>query len=337
VRPPPSAREEQAVLGTLAYSVLFDYPLTLAELREGLLEVSADEETLRGWLDSPRLRAAIEERDGFLFPRGRGDLVATRRAREAASRRLLRGERRALDCLAGMPWVRMVALSGSLAHLNAEDDADLDVFLITRAGRVWLVTVALLVLARLLGFRERLCLNYVVSERRLAVAPADLFTANQIAGLRPLAGAAAYRRFLDENAFVFRYYPNLAPRSVPERAASRRGRWGRRLRRAVERLLDFGIAPALEALCHRAYAWHLRRRAAGWASPEQVRLEAECLKLHTTSHRASVMARYDTALRDAGCPAWDDAPQAETRVAAARVVPAAALPGGLAEPAAQRT
>ena len=65
-----------------------------------------------------------------------------------------------------MPFVRMVALSGSLAHLNADGEADLDLFVITAPGRVWSVTLTTLLRARLLGWRRRLCLNYVVSERR---------------------------------------------------------------------------------------------------------------------------------------------------------------------------
>jgi hypothetical protein len=36
-----------------------------------------------------------------------------------------------------------------------------------------------------------------------------------------------------------------------------------------------------------------------WQSLDQVRLEAECLKLHTSSHRAATLERYDAALAEA--------------------------------------
>jgi hypothetical protein len=54
-------------------------------------------------------------------------------------------------------------------------------------------------------------------------------------------------------------------------------------------------APSLmvESLCRRAYRRYLMRRASNWDSPEQVRLEADCLKLHTKSHRRSVLSRFD--------------------------------------------
>ena len=47
------------------------------------------------------------------------------------------------------------------------------------------------------------------------------------------------------------------------------------------------------------YGWYLQRRSATWQSRDQVRLEPECLKLHTSSHRASILARFDRAMLDA--------------------------------------
>ncbi len=67
-------------------------------------------------------------------------------------------------------------------------------------------------------------------------------------------------------------------------------------KRAAERVL---AAPAamVERVCERAYRAYLLRQAAGWRSPEQVRLEPDCLKLHTGSHRRSVLTRFEQAVR----------------------------------------
>jgi hypothetical protein len=188
--------------------------------------------------------------------------------------------------------VRMVALSGSLAHLNAEKSADLDLFVITAPNRVWSVTVSLLVIAKLFGWRRRMCLNYVISERALAVEPKDLFSANQIIHLRPLSGGDVFTRFVDANAFVRTAYPNFV---VPPRGRDRRSA----PRRALEGLLSIGVAPLLERASRALYGWHLNRRAAAWQSRDQVRLEPECLKLHTSSHRAAALDRYESALAGA--------------------------------------
>jgi hypothetical protein len=69
--------------------------------------------------------------------------------------------------------------------------------------------------------------------------------------------------------------------------------------RALEMALDWTAAPAYERACRALYRWHLRRRAHTWRSHDQVRLEAECLKLHTHSHRREVMEQFERALERA--------------------------------------
>jgi hypothetical protein len=290
----PTFAQEHAFLSTVIYASIFEYPLTREQLHESLIAARANLEDVTRWYEqSATLQSAIDYRDGYFFPRGRGDLVELRQRRERTSRTMLDELGKPLALVLRMPWVRMVALSGSLAHLNAGREADLDLFVITKVGRVWSVTTTVLLLARLSGWRRRLCLNYVISEKQLAVEPGDLFSANQIVHLRPLVGTDVYLRFLEANRFVERYYPNFRPRTDDlERIGSTQPS-------RLERLLEATIAPLYEACCRRAYGWHLRRRAPSWHSRDQVRLEAECLKLHTSSHRHRVMEHFAAAIEEA--------------------------------------
>jgi hypothetical protein len=93
---------------------------------------------------------------------------------------------------------------------------------------------------------------------------------------------------------VTRYYPNFHP-----------GLAGRRRRRAaildgpkrVAEILLLPLSGAAEIVCRHAYAWHLRRKASSWLSPDQVSLEPDYLKLHTQSHRRSVLDRFEQSTR----------------------------------------
>ena len=309
----PSRAQELAVLRSVTYAALFDYPLTLAQLHASLIGVRADAETVAAWWrTSDFLQAVIEHHDGLYFPVGRRDLLGTRARREALSRDLLDRDRRILSVVAAMPFVRLVALSGSLAHLNAERSADLDLFVITAPHRVWTVTVSLLAIARLFGWRRRLCLNYVISEAALCVEPRDLFSANQVIHLRPILGDDVFARFVDANPFVREHYPNFtidgaplkhsSPQALkPSRPqASAKATAGKQaFKRSIERVMSFGVAQAAERAARAIYRWHLNRRAETWQSRDQVRLEPECLKLHTSSHRAAALERYDAAVDDA--------------------------------------
>jgi hypothetical protein len=156
--------------------------------------------------------------------------------------------------------------------------------------------VATILLAKLLGRRRTLCANFVLSDAALALGPQDLFTASQIIHLKPIVGEEVFRRLLRANPFVARFYPNFhaAPTSMPGLGTIAALA---PLKRAVE-WLGAGPAAAVEALCRRLYRAYLTRRAATWQSPQQVRLERHCLKLHTQSHRDAVLTRFDRAVHD---------------------------------------
>ena len=255
-------------------------------------------DVLRTYEGSVELQALVELRDGVFFPRGRGAWLERRRQREVRSLAFLQRHQSFLWLLCACPFVRLVALSGSVAALNADHHADLDLFVVTRGPRVWMVTLGAIVLARLLRRRRFVCLNFVLSDERLVLEQQDMFAANQIIQLRPLAGEAAYREFLAANPFVKRFYPNFDPATAHSPIPVRLGPMTRRLKAVAEVLFD---RPSrwLEALSRFVYGRHLRRCASSWASPDQVRLQLACLKLHTRSHRHSILERFEAACRAA--------------------------------------
>src|SRR4051812_34457056 len=129
---------ELAILRAVLYSSLFDYPLTCAELRRTLLHSTQSEtDVLRTYAASARLQNVVEYRHGLFFPRGRAAWIAQRRRRETRSLAFLRRHNGLLKVVCALPFVRFVALSGSVAALNADRRADLDLFVITTGGHAW--------------------------------------------------------------------------------------------------------------------------------------------------------------------------------------------------------
>ena len=301
---------EMAIARTVIYASLFDYPLTLEQLHHSLIESDQTQtEILAVCEGSELLRDIIEYRDGFFFPTGRGDLVAERRRREARSDVFLARHRLALRLVCALPFTRLVALSGSVAHRNLEPNGDLDLFIVTRGPRVWTVTVMLLVLTRLLRRRRTICANFILADSHLTVDQQDLFTANQVIHLRPVAGREALDQFRAANPFVARCYPNSGGAPAPAPLVDVPGRALGVIKRLLEAVLSVP-SPLIEAVCRRSYAWHLQRRAGSWRSPDQVRLQSDYLKLHTQSHRHAVLDRFqatvDTLMLMAKPPRRDD-------------------------------
>jgi hypothetical protein len=177
---------ELAIARSVIYASVFDYPLTLEQLHRTLIESDQSAaEILAVYDGSEMLQHMIEYRDGYFFPIGRADLVAERLRREARSRAFLDRHALVLRLIATIPYTRLVALSGSIAHLNLEPNGDLDLFVITKGPRVWTVTVAVLLLAKLLHRRRAVCANFILADSHLVLEQPDLFTANQVIHLRP--------------------------------------------------------------------------------------------------------------------------------------------------------
>ena len=151
----PMRLNEAAIARSVLYASLFDYPLTLAQLRYTLVEsIQTPSEIRAAYEQSEALRGAIEYQDGFFFPRGRSHLVDERRQREERSRVFLARHRMFVRLVCAMPYVKMVALSGSIAHLNLERDGDLDLCIVTKGCHVWSVAVAVVLLAKFLRRRR---------------------------------------------------------------------------------------------------------------------------------------------------------------------------------------
>jgi hypothetical protein len=299
---------EMAILRSVIYASLFDYPITVEQLHRSLIECElTPAEILTTYERSRVLQRAIEFRDGFFFPAGRSDLVSERRSRESRSRAFLARYRPVLRLICAIPFTRLVALSGSVAHLNLEPDGDLDLFIITRGPRVWTVTLAVLILTKLMRCRRVICANFVIADTHLAIEQQDLFTANQAIHLKPLIGRDTLDEFLAANPFVSLLYPSARRRGLSSVVA-----WRQRALDRVKRLLEWILevpSPLVESAARTLYGWHLRRRAARWQSPEQVRLQSDYLKLHTQSHREAVLRRFDMAVDAAVCAAVTGGPQ----------------------------
>jgi hypothetical protein len=243
---------EAALLETLAYFDVFDYPARAEELRRYLHGYVVTPAALDEGLRSSLVRKRIECEHGYFFLAGRRQIRLFREARKA--RYALMATRIATygRILGSLPFMRMVALTGSTAMQNGDDTADLDFLLVTAPGRLWLARAFAIVLGRLTALSGNiLCPNVIISEGALMWPQQDIYTAHEMAQMRPLAGTMTYDTLREMNAWVLDLLPNasgspslpLPPNTPPT------------FRRWMERPLKGKIGDALEN-------WEMRRKIA---------------------------------------------------------------------------
>lgn len=264
----PAAALARAVLLTAVYSDLFDYPLTADELFAWLPVRCPDREQLEravtALADRPTAGRRLVESDGYLCLAGREELAALRRRRSALAARRWPPARRFGRWLARVPFVRMVAVCGSHAVENGDDDGDVDFFLVTAKDRLWLVHTVTMILRRL-GRRLGvvLCPNYLLTTASLRVETRDLYTAREIVQAVPLWGEEVYEQFLAANPWVEDFLPQAGLEDRRRFLEKPRRGW---TVRCFETLLGGGFGDVLDRLVHRLllryYRWRLRRY--GW-------------------------------------------------------------------------
>lgn len=195
-----------AILKTVAYADVFDYPLTSAEIWRYLIEVRASlHEVERALAHIPRLTKTR----GHYTLSGREGLVSVRLEREGIAARLWPAAIHYGRHIARLPFVRMVAVTGALAMNNIEQAADIDYLIVTDPGRLWSCRALVMLVRRWASLRGVvLCPNYLISLRNLVFPDRTLYAAHEIAQMVPLAGLQVYESIRRRNSWVSRFLPN---------------------------------------------------------------------------------------------------------------------------------
>jgi hypothetical protein len=291
---------DDAILSTLLYGDVFNYPMTAAEVHRFLIGLELTPEQVSQALHGSAWLAERTERvNGFFAARGRAaEVAAVRERREQASRHLWRVARRYAFWVGHLPFVRMVAVTGALAMDNSEADDDIDFLVVTAPGRVWLtraLCIGVVRLARLLG--ANLCPNYVLAETALLQQRQDLFTAHEVAQMTPMVGHALYEEMRRANAWAYVFLPNAHGPPRQEADAAPRS-FGRAVQQWLEWMLGGRLGDRLEE-------WESRRKVAKFRPQAQspaanVLLDAEHVKGHFRDHGRLTMLAYGKRLRAFG-------------------------------------
>lgn len=196
----------QAVLQTLLYSDVFDFPLTAQEVHRFLHgKLATYDKVFQALSEDPR----FIKKENYFTLIGREELVNIRKQRESRSRKLMPYALRYGRVLGSLPFVRMVALTGSLAVLNISTIADFDYLLVTHPGRLWMARAFALLFGRLTRrFGHTICPNLIISENCLEWHPHDLYSARELCQMIPITGKDVYRILMKTNEWVKEFLPN---------------------------------------------------------------------------------------------------------------------------------
>ena len=201
---------KENILATLAYFDIFNYPLTSGEIYlflKNRYDQSEYEDAIKCLVGS----RSIYQFDRFYSLKNDYSLITRRHSGNKKAAELIKIADRVSNMLIKFPYVRGIAISGSLSKNFADENSDIDLFIITKANRLWIARTlmhAFKKLTYLVDKQDYFCMNYYVDEQQLEIVEKTIYTAIEIVTLIPLQGDAQFEQFYSSNAWTRHYLPN---------------------------------------------------------------------------------------------------------------------------------
>lgn len=232
------------VIRTLLYFDIFNYPLTEEEIiqyhpvliKEGEIAIA-----LSGLIENK----FVFENELFFSVQPDPYMIGRRKRGNKLAADMLPVARKYSKLIFGFPFVQAVMLSGSMSKNYMDKESDIDYFIVTEPGRLWLVRGLLALYRRAFLFNSHkfFCTNYFVDTQSLEIEEKNIYTAFETATLNPIYGRELYQQFYSKNTWLKMHLPNHT-----EYQASFTSEEKGFLKRAGEKMLSGKLGERLDLL-----------------------------------------------------------------------------------------
>lgn len=309
---------DRPVLATLAYYGALRRPLTLVEIYERLIPSAR--------FETPRPRAILGEIASRMDTLVAGGDVVTEYGLYALygvpagfGERFVQRQKESVQkyqrllkyawWLQAMPFVRTLAVSGSMALASTGRESDWDMFAIAQAGRLYTARAGLLLVTLMMGrlrtkrmrtAPDAFCFNHYITTDGLALRHRSIFTAHAMAWLIPVFDTRnTLRKLWQANQWIQDYSSQAGDIAFVRRSV-KYSHTLNAVRRMMELALNTFVGSAIERVLR---AWMQRRINRNPVTHERGgRIVADdCeLEFHPRSFEAVALARYNATLTRLG-------------------------------------
>ncbi len=207
------------ILATIAYFNMFDYPLRMNEIFQ-FLGHNDDFNEFERSLNHLTNESVIFKSGEFYSLHDNPSLGIRRQLGFEKAKVMLRKAEKAARLISAFPYIKGVAVSGSLSKYFADDKTDVDFFIITASNRLWIARTFLHIFKKftyLVKTQNLFCMNYFIDEAEPGILEKNIYTATEIATILPLRGANAFDTFFKANSWTRTFLPNKYIYQIPER------------------------------------------------------------------------------------------------------------------------
>jgi hypothetical protein len=290
-----------SILKVVAYFDLFNYPVSIEDILF-FLDSEADEYEVKKELEMLLNQECLFRTGQFFSLRNDPALAEKRNWGRQHAEALLPIAEKGARFLFQFPFVTGVCISGSLSKRCADENADIDYFIITRANRLWIARTLMHCFKKLTylrGRQHRYCMNYFIDEEALEIKEKNIFTATELITLMPASGNGGLTRFFRANDWTVRYYPKYLHRSLQPQVSPKPSL----LKRCCEKLLDNRLGDSLDDFFRRVTSGRWKKKEErGELNIKGNRMTLQCTKHYSRPNpevfQQKVLTRYQRKVRE---------------------------------------
>ena len=293
---------EKSILATLVYYDVLDQPLVNWEIFKYLINYLVAKplsmlEVLDILENSSELNKYISQKNGFYFLKNREEIIELRIKRQIISDRKWKKARRIIRFLQIIPYIRMVAVSGSLAMNNTKEESDIDLLIITKSGRIWTCRALVTLYFHIIGQRRhgkltknRFCLNHYITDKSLKIPHKSLYNAQTYAHLVPIwQKEGLYNKFQKYNSWIKEYLVNYP--------IEKKGYLDTKSKKYV---LDIQFGDKLEYFLRNLQEKKIKKEPLTYKAGGRVVFNDNQLEFHPNSPEKNILRKYNQKMKELG-------------------------------------
>lgn len=207
---------EQAIMETLCYFGVFNYPISFYKICGYLTQPIDDVVELAHSLHGLVEKGLVVETGNVYYLSSLEPVEVLERTQN--SLKAIETAQFAAKHLRKIPWIKLFAVTGSVSAYNKHEEDDIDVFIVAQPHRLWITRFFVFLILKVLGLyrtdklsKDKICTNLFVDEQSSSwEADKNIYIAHEIITMLPLISRNdAYFAFLNRNAWVQDIFPNF--------------------------------------------------------------------------------------------------------------------------------
>ena len=282
----------------ILYADIFDSPVKMDELYRFLPLIPINKEKIIERLKiSAFLRKRISLHMNSVTLKGKEFLVSEKKRRLNISKEFWEKAQQYCNVLAHFPFIKMIAITGSLAMNNVTEVDDIDLLIVTTKNRLWTARLftALFSLYLQKVHKQHLCYNFLLAENNLKFTKRNLYIAREFSQMIPLYGMDIYYSILEQNPWIKDFLPNS---KLPPRIVTLSIKKTSFVRRFLEKMLLTPFGTLIERLAFYKTKLYYRKRK---IKSKEVRLQENIFKGHEHDHNESIVSEMKKRLQQMLC------------------------------------